>query len=607
LRRPFAGFTPALLVPLGLLGGFAVWTLASTKWSDGSARVLIEFDRALLYVVALAFFAMIAAGRRRLDWGIRGLAVAAVAICAAGLVTRVAADVWPIAADVRPERLSFPLTYWNALGLLATLGLVACAHLSSSRREGLAVRVLAAGATPLLASTLLLTYSRASLALVPVGLLIYAVVARPRRLLSTLLAAGPPVAIALWSSYRAEDISTAAFASPSGISQGHELAAVVVASMLVAGSLRALLSLSLDRRLDEWEPPAIEPRRALAALAAVAVALIVAAAALGGPSWVGDRYHGFVEGDDVGHHDDPRGRLTSSGNNGRIAQWEVALDSFEDSPLHGQGAGSYQLRWAQDRPYRFTVIDAHSLYLEVLGELGVVGLLFVGGALVAIGIGLARRARGEQRSAHALLLALGAVWAIHAGVDWDWEMPAVTLWLFALAGLALSGPRGEGEGPAIAEYVPRPPVRILGALAMVALAVVPAAIWVSQSRLDSAVAEFGRGECDAAIASARGSLDAIPMRAEPNEVIAYCGLRLGQEALAVEAMELAVERDPDSWEAHSGLALVRAFSGIDPISELEEAQRLNPREQSVEEAIRGMRGQSPQEWERLARTASLPF
>ena len=193
VSRPFESFTPALLVPLTLLAGFAIWTLASALWSGASGRALIEFDRALLYVLVFAFFGMLVPGRRRLEWGLRGFALAALVICTAGWVTRVGADVWPISLNVRPERLSFPLTYWNALGLLAALGFILCVHLASSRREERWARVLAAGATPLLASTLLLTYSRASLALVPIAILVYAIVARPRRLIATLLAVVPPV------------------------------------------------------------------------------------------------------------------------------------------------------------------------------------------------------------------------------------------------------------------------------------------------------------------------------------------------------------------------------------------------------------------------------
>ena len=37
------------------------------------------------------------------------------------------------------------------------------------------------------------------------------------------------------------------------------------------------------------------------------------------------------------------------------------------------------------------------------------------------------------------LIAALALWAVHAGVDWDWEMPALTLVALLIAA-ALSGP-----------------------------------------------------------------------------------------------------------------------------------------------------------------------
>lgn len=441
VSRPFESFTPALLIPLALFAGFAIWTLVSATWSGSSGRALIEFDRALLYLLVFAFFGMLVPGKRRLEWGLRGFTVAAVVLSLAGWTTRVAADLWPITLDVQPERLSFPLTYWNALGLLAALGLVACVHLSSTRRESGGVRVAAAAALPFLTSTLLLTYSRAALLLVPLALIAYIAIARPPRIVATLLATAVPVAAAMAGSYGADVVSSADFASAAGVSQGHKLAALVIFSAGLAGLLRWWAGKRLDGRLDEWHPPAVEKRRLAIALGSAAAVLAVVAVALGGPSWVSDKYQGFVNGDVVGHHDDPRARLTSPGNNGRVPQWEVAFDAFGSSPLHGEGAGTYQLAWARDRPYQFTVIDAHSLYIEVLGELGLVGFLLLVGTIVAIFHGLARRLHGEERQVYAAVIVLGLIWAVHAGADWDWEMPAVTLWFFALAGLGLEAGR----------------------------------------------------------------------------------------------------------------------------------------------------------------------
>lgn len=605
VSRPFESFTPGLLVPLSLLAGFAIWTLSSAAWSSSSGRALIEFDRALLYVLVFAFFGMLVPGKRRLEWGLRGVAAAAVTICLVGWITRVAPDLWPIAADVQPQRLSFPLTYWNALGLLAVLGILACVHLSSSDRQSRLAQLLGAAAVPLLASVLLLTFSRASLLLAVVGLLVYAAVARPRRLLLTLGAVALPAAVAMIASYRSGIVSSAEYTSSAGVSQGHRLGLAVIVCVLVAAGLRALLQRS-EARLDEWVPPVFEPRSIRLASGGAVAVLLVAALAAGAPAWLGSQYDSFVHGNVVGHIESPSQRLTSVGNNGRIPQWEVALDSFGEAPLLGKGAGTYQLQWAQHRPYRFTVIDAHSLYVEVLGELGVVGFLLIAGAVVAIFVGLARRCRGEDRHVYAAVIAMGAVWAVHAGVDWDWEMPAVTAWFFALAGLGLSRPVVPSRA-AVSGFEPGRLARIIAAICVGVLAVTPAAIALSQAHLETALADFDRGDCGGAISAALGSLDALKVRPEPYEILGYCDARLGQDELAEAAMEHAISRDPDNWEPHYGLAVVRAAAGRDPLPALYAARRLNPLELKTNELIRSMRGAGPREWERRAGAARLPL
>jgi hypothetical protein len=90
-------------------------------------------------------------------------------------------------------------------------------------------------------------------------------------------------------------------------------------------------------------------------------------------------------------------------------------------------------------------------------------------------------------------------------------------------------------------------------------------------------------------------------------VLGYCDARLGKDAAAAAAMEEAVSRDPDSWETHYGLGLVRALAGTDPLPELREASRLNPLEPGLAELVEGMEGGGPREWERRAGSARLPL
>ena len=146
-------------------------------------------------------------------------------------------------------------------------------------------------------------------------------------------------------------------------------------------------------------------------------------------------------------------------------------------------------------------------------------------------------------------------------------MPAVTLWLFALAGLGLSKPLGERSAArrrsSRAGWCGSSPRLGVGVLA-----VTPTAVAFSQSNLNAAVSAFDRGDCSGAINSALGSLEALKVRPEPYEVIGYCDARLGQDHLALLAMENAVSRDPNNWEPHYGLAIVRAAAGLSPLAEL---------------------------------------
>ena len=94
----------------------------------------------------------------------------------------------------------------------------------------------------------------------------------------------------------------------------------------------------------------------------------------------------------------------------------MALADARAHPALGSGAGTYHQAWVERRPTANEAQDAHSLYLEVLAELGPIGLLLLAGTLALPFV----RGRG---------LALGAyaAFVVQAGVDWEWELPAVTL------------------------------------------------------------------------------------------------------------------------------------------------------------------------------------
>jgi O-antigen ligase len=110
----------------------------------------------------------------------------------------------------------------------------------------------------------------------------------------------------------------------------------------------------------------------------------------------------------------------------RAFYWPLAWHAL-GSPLHGIGSGAFAQLWALERPVPVNAIDAHSLFLEALLELGAVGLVVVATTL-ALPLAVASRLTGGWAAG-----ATGAYTAflVHAAFDWDWEMPAVTV-----AGLA---------------------------------------------------------------------------------------------------------------------------------------------------------------------------
>ena len=104
---------------------------------------------------------------------------------------------------------------------------------------------------------------------------------------------------------------------------------------------------------------------------------------------------------------------------------------------------SFQVEWRRERGSADFTTDAHSIYLETLAELGIVGGLLLAALYGTVLAGLARGTRAAPGDPGvAAAAAVLAAFAIHAGVDWDWEMPAATLPALIMAAMAVqSRPR----------------------------------------------------------------------------------------------------------------------------------------------------------------------
>jgi hypothetical protein len=200
-------------------------------------------------------------------------------------------------------------------------------------------------------------------------------------------------------------------------------------------------------------------------------------------------------------------------------------------------------------------------------------------------------------------LAAGVGWSVHAAIDWDWEMPALTLWLFALGGAALArsprtdnprAPRWAGAG-----------MRVALVAACAVAAILPVRVALSEARLDASVDALYAGDCVKARTAARQSLDRLGHRPQPYQVVAFCDLRDGRPRQAARAMSSAVERDPQNWELQLGLAVARSAAGLDPRRAARTALALNPREPVVAEQGARLASARRGQWRRLGRNGTL--
>lgn len=589
---------PLLLASIALWT-FAGWTLLSGRWSGSQSRAALEFVRVLLYAATLLLFGLIAQRRRALPDLLTAVAVAALILCVAGLMTRLLPDTFAFGIDQRSYgRLQYPVRYASTLGLLAAIGAVLSLSFSADTSRSKAMRLAGSAATPIFATTLLLTYSRGPIAGGVVALIVFLAAGLSAAIPGALLAAIPPTAIATYVAYQADRLSTDDFTSSLAISQGHRTTAVVGVCVVLAAVLRAA-TMAIDRRLERVlsrRPPRRSGVRSLAG-GAIALGLVLGAGvvATGLPA-LQHEYGLFSQ--PGSSQSNTRARLTEVQGGDRQQAWTVALADFRSAPLTGQGAGTFVLSWDQRRPYPTSFNETHSLYLQMLGEVGLVGLAVLVLALSLILVGIGIGVKGPARVSAAAALAVAVGWAVAVSVDWHWQMPVGTLWLFAVGGSALAALRA-----------PQPlrwrTARWLGVVALGAAVILPARLAISEGHLGDSLAAFRVHDCPATERAARAAHVALGMLASPLVLLGYCAAIDGDAALAVDSEERAVERDPGDWTAWYALATVRAAEGLDPHPAARAAQRRNPLEPLVTSMVHALRGGDPRSWRRQVATVPI--
>jgi tetratricopeptide (TPR) repeat protein len=536
----------SLLAVFGL-GALAGVTAASLIWSDSAERTTVELARVAGYAGVLSLLLCVVR-RETVGAAVAGVTTAAVVVCVVSLGSRLAPELVaqdPVATAFDTSRLSYPLNYWNGVAAWGAMSTTLLVTLASARTTRWYPILLAA--VPLTAAMTYLTYSRAGQVGTAIGLLVVLALSDRRRVTAcNIIAAACGATVAI-----------VAIRSQPAIAEGTgDAGAPTVAAAIVVGALVTAVLAWLIAKAPQLESPIGRKVNVSAAVGVAGVALIVGAVL--GPPAVEEAWRSFKERE-VPANADPASRLTSLSGN-RYNVWASALAAGKSQPVRGTGAGTYEFWWNRDARDSEYVRDAHSLYLETFAELGVLGslalLLFVAVALAVFWRSV--RLSRVGRSGPVALSAAFVAYLFHAGVDWMWELTAVTVFALALVAIAAA----SAAPPSLASPPSLSGLSRLGAgLACIAalLLQVPSTAGYSNIRISQRA--VGSGDLETAFASASDAVAAFPWAAAPLVQSALVAEGVGSLADADRDLRAAIEREPDNWRHPLLLARVSAERG----------------------------------------------
>ncbi|HEV2060395.1 MAG TPA: MraY family glycosyltransferase [Solirubrobacteraceae bacterium] len=534
------------VVSLAGIAALALWGLASALWTDSIEGAFVEGNRMLLYAAALGLLVVLVLDDRRAEWLFGAVVAGALAVGA-----------WVVVGLLRGDpslfldgRLHEPLEYINGQASFFVLALWPCLALAESRRSAVAGSAL--GAATLFASLVVLGQSRGAVLAALVSLLVVAAVlpGRVRRLTALMVAAACllPALPTLLDVYRLQ--------TPAALEQAGR--AVLLCSV-AAAVLWALLVYAAQRVTASGGDAARRLQRAFAA-ATMALALVAAVAGIASAPRIADfserQYRAFVTlGGQQGGEPSASRLATGAGN--RYDYWRIAVHAWRGDPVVGVGAGGYDKPYFVERATTEDIRQPHSLPLQVLAELGVVGMLLLLGIAVAIAAGAWRRIarvralRGPPSPVLVAAVGVLTAWLVHTSVDWIHLLPGLTgIALIAVA--VLLHPGDERAAAAVPRFDLRLPrlARIFPAVA-VGVAISIAAVSLSRqglseryvTRAQNAVSDRPAVALREANRALRLDAESIPAYYAKAAAIA----RFGDGQAAQETLHEAARREPRNF------------------------------------------------------------
>jgi O-Antigen ligase len=411
---------------LALAGLFVLtaWTALSLIWAPLGGRAQDDLQRLLLYLGFFTAALALLRGPVTRRWLEPVVAGGALIVIGYGLAERLLPRLFEFdRSETASGRLEQPLTYWNAEGAIAAVGLLLAVRIAGDPERPKGLRAAAAAAGVPLGLGVYLSFSRGALAAVAAGMVVlFALAPQARPQLRAAVAVMGAAALAALVSSRLPTVESLRRGETGDAGDGLAMLGVI---LLLAVAAATLVIRRPRRELRLPTPPVSRPAVVLTLSVVVLLVAAIGATAL--------------EGEPQGSspQETTSAERFGSIDSNRYRYWQVAVESWADHPLIGLGSGGFLVEWRKERDRVDESADAHSLYVETAAELGVIGLGALVLFLAGVGAAAVRLCRREPAAATGLAAALAA-WAIHTGLDWNWEMPAVTLQALLLAAAAVA-------------------------------------------------------------------------------------------------------------------------------------------------------------------------
>jgi hypothetical protein len=577
-------------VTLLLLAALAVWTALSIAWSVQPSESWQAANLTFAYLATFAgAIALVHVAPARWSGLLGAVILASVVLCGWSLLVKAFPSISSL--DLY-ARLRAPFDYWNAVGLMAALGIPGCLWLGARRDGHAALSALAVPALGLLLVALLLSYGRGPLLATGVAVACwFAIVPLRLRGLAVLATAGAGTAVVCAWAFSNDALTKDGTPLEVRADAGHSLGLLLLALLVVL--LLAGLALSFTMSRSALTP---QSRRTLGAAVLVALALIplagIGALAASDRGLSGSISHGWHQLTDPNAQqpaNDPS-RLASVGGV-RARYWDNGFSIWRKAPWLGVGADGYATARKPIQPDRLRVRHAHGYVPQTLADLGLIGM-GISVALLLAWLGAAARATGvrprrrwgtwlatlartrETRSRPALrprapvtperiglmtLATTAIAFGVHSTVDWTWFVPGT-----AVAGLlcaAWVAGRGPVEQAALAAALPRDRAAWSAARGRLAL-VLPVlvvglagawAIWQPQRSVDASDAALTAlidGHVQDAQAHAEDAVSIDPLSIDALFTLAAVERAARDLPAARAALQHAVElqpANPESW------------------------------------------------------------